>query len=80
MITPTVSIGKNLPYRGIYIEIPYPKIIIDENYANDQYVIAHEIFHHLNPNMKDGEEFEQKLKLFISETLRCYARPAKVCI
>lgn len=56
---------KDVPYRGLYIEIPFRKIFLNEELYTNR-TIYHEIFHHLNPELVDGEEFETKLDKFIN--------------
>lgn len=57
---------KDLGYKGLYLEMPFRKIYLNTNYFTDR-TIYHEIFHHLNPKMHDGEEFEMLLTEFIKK-------------
>lgn len=55
--------GRPLNYRGLYIEWPFRKIYLKANDFTER-VVLHEIFHHLNPHLMDGPEFERLLDEF----------------
>lgn len=57
---------KDLSYKGLYVEVPFRKIYLNTNCFNDR-TIYHEIFHHLNPKLNDGDEFEILLTEFIKK-------------
>jgi len=56
--------NRKLDYRGLYIEIPFRKIFLNRMLFNNR-TIFHELFHHLNPHLKDGPKFEKLLDEFI---------------
>ena len=60
--------GRNLNYKGLYIEYPFRKIYLNTNNFTTR-TIYHEIFHHLNPDMLDGDRFEKALDSFIENTI-----------
>lgn len=60
--------GKDLDYKGLYIEWPFRKIYLNTEYFDDR-TIYHEILHHINPSIKDGSEFEKLLDEFINKEL-----------
>jgi len=61
--------GENLDYKGLYVERPFRKIYLNKEIFNTR-TVYHEIFHHLNPSLKDGVEFESLLNYFIYDELR----------
>lgn len=67
-ITPRVYFKPDLEFKGLYIEVPFPKIYLNPDCFTYR-TIFHELFHHLNPNLNDGEEFERQLDHFIKINL-----------
>jgi hypothetical protein len=61
--------GEDLDYKGLYIERPFRKIYLNQELFNTR-TVYHEFFHHLNPSLHDGEEFEKLLNHFIYDELR----------
>jgi hypothetical protein len=61
--------GEDLDYKGLYIERPFRKIYLNKELFNTR-TVYHEIFHHLNPSLHDGKEFELLLNHFIYDELR----------
>jgi len=57
---------RKLDYKGLYIEWPFRKIFLNANNFTIR-TVYHEIFHHLNPNLRDGEKFERLLDKFMIE-------------
>ena len=58
--------NRKLDYKGLYIETPFRKIFLNVNLYNIR-TVYHEIFHHLNPVLLDGTEFEDLLDIFIKK-------------
>jgi len=50
--------------KGLYIEWPYRKIYLNQSHF-DKRTVYHEIFHHIRPDLNDGDIFEQELDKFI---------------
>lgn len=61
--------GEDLDYKGLYIERPFRKIFLNEELFNTR-TVYHEFFHHLNPSLHDGAEFELLLNHFIFDELK----------
>lgn len=62
----TGSAFRKLDYDGLYIEWPFRKIFLNANNFTIR-TVYHEVFHHLNPNLRDGEKFERLLDRFMQE-------------
>jgi len=58
-----VHFDSTLPCKGLYIEIPFPKIYLNPLWFDDN-TVYHELFHHIRPDLQDGPEFESKLSYF----------------
>lgn len=58
--------GRPLNYKGLYIERPFRKIYLKAERLEIR-TIYHELFHHLNPHLNDGPDFEKKLDKFMLE-------------
>lgn len=50
--------------KGLYIEIPFPIIYLNPELLSER-TVHHELFHHLNPHLHDGDGFESLLTNFI---------------
>lgn len=52
--------------RGIYVQHPFPRIYLDPDKATPR-TVWHELLHHVNPWLEDGDEFEATLDRFIRD-------------
>lgn len=58
----------DVEYRGLYVEFPFRKIYLNKDLFSTR-TVYHEIYHHLNPSLKDGNDFESGLSYFIYDEL-----------
>lgn len=57
-------VKRPLNYKGIYIERPFRKIYLKAEKLEVR-TVYHELFHHLNPHLNDGPNFERLLDKFM---------------